>query len=74
MANVNVNGLTAAVTASAPVGKAQGLYLVSAECGIGFLAYSPVNASATIEFEAGQPVQMSLTTLASAPWISMYPG
>lgn len=39
-----------------------------------FQAHSTVTAQATMEFEAGQPVQTSLTTLASDPWISMYPG
>jgi hypothetical protein len=39
-----------------------------------FQAHTAVTAQATMEFEAGQPVQAGLTTLASDPWISMYPG
>ena len=39
-----------------------------------FYAYTRVTASVTIGFEAGQPVQFGLTTLASDPWTSMYPG
>ena len=33
-----------------------------------------VTASATMEFEAGQPVGADERTLAADPWISMYPG
>lgn len=39
-----------------------------------FSAYTSATARATMEFEAGQPVQFGLTTLASDPWISSYPG
>lgn len=39
-----------------------------------FSAYTSVTASATIEFEAGQPVDTDVAALASDPWISMYPG
>lgn len=38
-----------------------------------FHAYSGVSVSATMEFEAGEPVQFGLVTLASDPWISGYP-
>jgi hypothetical protein len=39
-----------------------------------FQAHSAVTAQATMEFEAGQPVQAGMTTLATDPWFSMYPG
>ena len=39
-----------------------------------FNAYTAVTASATIEVEAGQPVEMDGSALASDPWTSMYPG
>lgn len=47
---------------------------VSASVKSAFGARISVSSQATMEFEAGQPVQASLTTLASDPWISMYPG
>ncbi len=45
---------------------------VSAVCS--FYAYSTITAQATMEFEAGEPVQFGLTTLASDPWVAAYPG
>jgi hypothetical protein len=45
---------------------------VGIECS--FNACKTVTAQATMEFEAGQPVQTGLTTAASDPWIPMYPG
>ena len=39
-----------------------------------FQAYSGISAQVTMEFEAGEPVQAGLTTLASDPWFSMNPG
>ena len=39
-----------------------------------FYANIGVTAQATMEFEAGQPYQAGLVTLASDPWTSTYPG
>lgn len=41
--------------------------------GAAFQARTAVTAQATMEFEAGQPFEAEVTTLASDPWISMYP-
>ena len=71
-----VPGIVAAVAVAAPVGVVTGglpTTSVAADVECGFWAYSPVTASVTIGFEAGQPVQFGLTTLASDPWTSMYP-
>lgn len=65
----------AAVTVAAHLGQVLiNAKQVSASVKSGFYARKSVSAQATMEFEAGQPVQISLTTLASDPWISMYPG
>lgn len=73
-----VAGLTASVLVRAPLGNANGFVpgevQVSSSVVSSFGARIIVTAQATMEFEAGQPVQTSLTTLASDPWISMYPG
>jgi hypothetical protein len=48
---------------------------VSATVTCSFKGFKSVTASsATIEFKAGQPVQLGLTTLASDRWFQMYPG
>lgn len=39
-----------------------------------FNAYTSVTVQATIEHEAGQPFEEEVVTLATDPWISMYPG
>lgn len=73
--NVNVNGNTAAVVVRPHMGQVLiNATTVSASVKSAFYARIAVSAQATMEFEAGQPVQISLTTLASDPWISMYPG
>lgn len=38
-----------------------------------FQAHRTVTATATMEFEAGQPFEAEVTTLATDPWVSMYP-
>jgi hypothetical protein len=48
--------------------------LLTVGTGCSFYAYRTVTVQATIEFEAGQPVQFGMTTAASDPWTSMYPG
>lgn len=48
--------------------------LLTVSVGMSFQAHSAVTAQATMEFEAGQPVQAGMTTLAADPWFSMYPG
>ena len=48
--------------------------LLTVGAGMTFNARIAVTAQATMEFEAGQPVQAGLTTLATDPWFSMYPG
>lgn len=48
--------------------------LLTVGVAMAFNAHTTVTAQATMEFEAGQPVQAGLTTLATDPWISMYPG
>lgn len=39
-----------------------------------FQAHSAVTVQATMEFEAGLPVQAGMRTLPTEPWFSMYPG
>jgi hypothetical protein len=39
-----------------------------------FKAHTAVTVQATMEFEAGQPIDADMVTLATDPWISMYPG
>lgn len=48
--------------------------MITAGINCAFNAYTSVTASATIELEAGQPVQADGAALASDPWTSMYPG
>lgn len=48
--------------------------LVSASWPCQFAAYGAVSAQATIEFDAGAPLQLGLTTLASDSWVPTYPG
>jgi len=47
---------------------------VDVQVTMGCEAYTSVTAQATMEFEAGQPVNLDGAALASAPWTSMYPG
>lgn len=47
--------------------------LLTVGVGMSFQARTSVTAQATMEFEAGQPFEAEVTTLASDPWISMYP-
>ena len=39
-----------------------------------FQAHRAVTAQATMEFEAGQPVQAGMRTLPTDSWFPMYPG
>ncbi len=73
----NVNGSTATVAVAAPMGTPYGSTgtPVSVQLASSFQGYKSVTAtSATMEFEAGQPVQLGLVTLASDRWNQMYPG
>jgi hypothetical protein len=47
---------------------------VDVKVSMSFRAYTSVTVQATMEFEAGLPVQEDVSTLASDSWISMYPG
>lgn len=74
----SVSGQVSAVLVTALLGTPSatipGATLITAARSMAFNAHSAVTAQATMEFEAGQPVQTGLTTLAMDPWISMYPG
>ena len=48
--------------------------LVTTALACEFQGYRSVTATATMEFEGGQPVQQGMITLASDRWIPMYPG
>ena len=73
--SVNVTGIGAVVLARAGTGFPTGgnVFLVDASCVISFQARVAVTAQAAMSFNAGQAVQAGLITLASAPWIAMYP-
>lgn len=64
------------ISVAAPVGQAFTFVGTPITAGVSskFHAYTAVTAQATMEFEAGQPVQTGLITLAEDPWTSMYPG
>lgn len=47
---------------------------VNVEAFCWFQSYISVTAQATMEFEAGQPVDTDVVFLTTDPWISMYPG
>lgn len=71
-----VAGPVALITVAAPVGVA-GSFIgtqVEVRLTMQFQAYTGVTASATMEFEAGQPVQGEGLSLAHDPRTSMYPG
>lgn len=70
VATVAVAAPTGTVTGSLPPGATA----VISGVACAFQAYTSVSAQATMEFEAGQPIQTGMITLASAPWTSMYPG
>ena len=71
------SGQTANVTVAAPVGGVYNVQIFPVQAGVAskFKGYQSVTAtSATMEFGAGQPVQIGLTTLARDRWFQMYPG
>jgi hypothetical protein len=74
--NSSFSGSVASVAVTAYPGTVFGQTGTSVDTRISmeFRAYTSVTAQATMEFEAGQPVQAGLTTLAEDPWTSMYPG
>lgn len=65
------------ILVAAPAGTAQAngsTTPLTVRAATAFRAYTSVTAQATMGFKAGVPVQAGLTTLASDPWTSMYPG
>jgi hypothetical protein len=74
--SISVPGQPAAVSVAAPLGSATGFAagesLLTVGMAAAFNARAAVTSQATLEFQAGQPVQPGMTTLAADPWVSMY--
>lgn len=71
----NVTGIGAVVSVAGGIGMASGVVITTIITGrtMAFQARSIVTAQATLEFNAGQPRQAGLVTLASDPWIATSP-
>lgn len=73
--NVNVTGIGAVVGVAGGAGTPTGAIIVLLTVGraCSFQARTMVTSQAAAQFNAGQPAQAGLTTLAAAPWVAMSP-